>query len=427
MATYRQPRLDYGASDAFGALMDVFLKLSVASMEKKAADKKDERNYATKIITNTISGINANMPSEQIRDAINYVEETSLADGEESPLRDFGVGAVKALSGQLALAEGREGTAESIGEAREALRAVQKSAQLGESYDPQAAQDILRGIEDTYNKNYLFLSGQTPLRASLDDLAEEAGDVYSVLAHVDVLDTLDYLQEDVTAGTQVIDELGRGIQLAEEELGRPVSIGRAEVSKEQVGKMIETAITKGQWVEAQSYLKSIQVNEAVRGAAYADKVRSLKAPMSAAVDILAGSGVGDEFKKLPSFIDLFAGVSSEILDNPAQTQEAFDQLTKWLHRVAYKEEVRGGPETESELDDYLYKELSGDRRGKDQLLIDLNSTLGFGDKQIQEATELIIGVREKLDEAYFQRFGQRLIGANRAPEQLGSLKITTPD
>ena len=427
MATYRQPRLDYGASDAFGALMDVFLKLSVASMEKKAADKKDERNYATKIITNTISGINANMPSEQIRDAINYVEETSLADGEESPLRDFGVGAVKALSGQLALAEGREGTAESIGEAREALRAVQKSAQLGESYDPQAAQDILRGIEDTYNKNYLFLSGQTPLRASLDDLAEEAGDVYSVLAHVDVLDTLDYLQEDVTAGTQVIDELGRGIQLAEEELGRPVSIGRAEVSKEQVGKMIETAITKGQWVEAQSYLKSIQVNEAVRGAAYADKVRSLKAPMSSATMILKDSGVGDEFKNLPAFTALFAGVSEEILNNPAQTQEAFDQLTNWLYKVANKEEGVGAPGSSGELDDYLYKELSGDRLGKDQLLIDLNSTLGFGDKQIQEATELIIGVREKLDAAYFERFGERLIGADRVSEQLGSLVISDTD
>ena len=52
---------------------------------------------------------------------------------------------------------------------------------------------------------------------------------------------------------------------------------------------------------------------------------------------------------------------------------------------------------------------------------------GFGDKQIQEATELIIGVREKLDEAYFERFGERLIGAERKSEQLGSLKITTPD
>ena len=427
MATYRQPRLDYGASDAFGALMDVFLKLSVASMTKKAADKKDERNYATRIITNTVSGINASMPTEQIQDAIDYVEETSLADGEDSPLRGMGIGAIKALSGQLALAQGREDTAESIGAAREALRDVQKSAQLGESYDPQAAQDILRGIEDTYNKNYLFLSGQTPLKSSLDDLAEEAGDVYSVLAHVDVLDTLDYLQEDVTAGTQVIDELGRGIQLAEDERGRPVSIGRAEVSKEQVGKMIETAITKGDWVQAQSYLKSIQVDEAVRGAAYADKVRSLKAPMSAAVDILDGSGVGDEFKKLPSFIDLFAGVSSEILDNPAQTEEAFDQLTNWLYKVANKEEGAGEPKTIGALDDYLYKELSGDRLGKDQLLLDLNSTLGFGDEQIRDAVKLIIGVREELDKAYFEMFGRKLIGADRKSEQLGSFTITTPD
>jgi len=384
----------------------------IVGLNKRAAGiKKEERNYYSRAITGAAQGLTANMGSDELQSALNDIDTISLKHGEKSPLRDFGMAHSNRIKGRLKIARQRENTSRNLASLRGDLNDLTNLAKAGQSYDSTEAMKILDNLNDIHTAGYAYLDKQ--LDYDTKALQQQAGDIYSVLSYMEQLDTMDYIKE--KAGETI------GIQLAEGEKGTLMKYGGKKFTKETLTRAAEDAFTAGNYAEAQKLLSTMQLEEETRGMKLAEVIRTTRPDVELAenhIKSAAKAGDIDEADKVfPTFNKLYGGVNSKVLNNPRIVENAFDELSSYLLKVAKKEEWANSPTGMADLDEYLYGGGDYGTGYKDSLIDDLTGGT-YGSEDMSLAVARIINAREKMDKGYYEATGKRLIGMDRGVDEL---------
>jgi len=227
------------------------------------------------------------------------------------------------------------------------------------------------------------------------------------------LDTMDYIKE--KAGETI------GIQLAEAEKGIPIEYGGKTLTKETMARAAEEAFTAGNYANAKKILATMHLEEETTGMKLAEGIRLTHADVELAEDHFKKAGRAGDIDEadsvFPTFNKLYGGVNSKVLNNPRIVENAFDELSSYLLKVAKKEEWANSPTGMADLDEYLYGGGDYGTGYKDSLIDDLTGGT-YGSEDMSLAVARIINAREKMDKGYYEATGKRLIGMDRGVDEL---------
>ena len=387
-----------------------WINLLVGLNQKAAVVKKQKRDYFSRAITGAAQGLTADMGSDELQSALNDIDAISLKLGENDPLRDFGQAHSNRIEGRMNIAKKRENTSRTLSSLRGELDTLTDLGKAGQKYDATEAMKILDKLNEIHTAGFSYLDKQ--LDYDVRELQQQSADVYSVLSYMEQLDTMDYIKE--KAGETI------GIQLAAAEKGVPIVYGGKTLTKETMARAAEEAFTAGNYAHAKTLLATMQLEEESAGLRLAEAIRTTHSDVELAEDHNKNAGkegdIASEDSVFPTFQKLYGSVSTKTLSSPEMVESAFDEISSYIYKTAKAEEVWTEPGSLAELDEYLYggPDDSGNR---DRLITDIAGGWG-GSKNLSFAIERLIRVREKMDEAYFEATGKRLIGVSKDIDEL---------